>query len=564
MSRPTPLHPWVRADLADQLQAEAETIGLQELLPRWVERLERQVGQSRAAGHARFRAGAAGGADRWLDTLSPELLGALGDQVVGAWLRAGEASSWGAAHTAWLHKLERAVLAEAGARLDRWQACPTLTERYLLVSARALPASVRAALGVDPDAVLDTRALPPALAAELHDLPLRTARLLHGDNRDACRALLHEGSRLHAVLEDPPYDTGLRDLPYRDHWPDGAWRALMREHLGLVRELLLPEGVLAVHIDEHRSAELDRLLGEAFGTGKLGLAVWDKRNPKNDSLGLGTQHELIGFAVPDRAAFRRGPGLRRRKPHAAEMLAQAANLVAQAGGVNEAVRASFRAWVRVHPELSGGERAYQHLDEAGEVYRPVSMAWPKRDLPPEAFFVPLVHPVTGQPCPVPARGWRNAPATMAALLASGQILFGQDHTVQPTRKYLLRDMQWERLPSVLQHGGADDGLLSGLGLRFPHAKPVELLMTLIEAVAPSEQAVVADLFAGSGSAAHALLLLNRQTHAQRQIVLAEIDPQVVAKLLLPRLCALFPSAQDPVGLLDAVRVEVLGPPAEVP
>ena len=274
-------------------------------------------------------------------------------------------------------------------------------------------------------------------------------------------------------------------------------------------------------------------------------------------------HELIVWGTSSRGAMRARGGLRRPKRNARRMLDKAASLVAR-HGVDQA-RDAYRAWVKSQSDLTGGERAYCHIDAQGRVYRPVSMAWPNRKLPPEAYFRPLVHPVTGEACPVPARGWRNTPDTMERLMSEGRILFGEDHTTQPTRKYLLADMRDERLPSVLHHGGSDDKKLKQMSLRFPHAKPTALLHDLIYAAAPSTDAIVADFFAGSGSTAHAVAELNHQDGARREVWLAEASPRILQEQLLPRLRALLRAIRWDGGVpsgpaaFPCVLVEVLRP-----
>ena len=61
---------------------------------------------------------------------------------------------------------------------------------------------------------------------------------------------------------------------------------------------------------------------------------------------------------------------------------------------------------------SNGEKAYRFIDNDGKVYQSVSMAWPNKKQAPEEYFIPLLHPITKQTCPIPERGWRNPPKTM--------------------------------------------------------------------------------------------------------------------------------------------------------
>ncbi|HEX5776941.1 MAG TPA: DNA methyltransferase, partial [Caulobacteraceae bacterium] len=288
--------------------------------------------------------------------------------------------------------------------------------------------------------------------------------------------------------------------------------------------LLADDGVIVSHIDEHELAHLLLLMAEVFGEeNRLGVVVWDKRNPKGDARGLSYQHEHIVLWSKNIAKATGRNALRRTKRNAAEMLAKAAKLFAdhkRGAATLEQVNARFGAWLRDQP-FSGGELAYSRIDEAGEVYQAVSMAWPNKKAAPAEYFLPLSHPVTGQACPVPARGWRNPPDTMARLAAAGEIVFGPDHTTQPRRKYRLSDNLEENLPSILAYGGSDDALLSSLGIPFDHPKPLKVACELV-ALARDDGDIVLDFFAGSGTTGHAVMALNAADGKTRRYILIQL------------------------------------------
>lgn len=98
--------------------------------------------------------------------------------------------------------------------------------------------------------------------------------------------------------------------------------------------------------------------------------------------------------------------IQRPKKNANTILKKAAQLYAKVSEsyTLEDANADFAAWIRVQNDFSGGEKAYNKIDSNGEVYRPVSMAWPNKKKAPDDYFVPLIHPVTHKPCPVPERG----------------------------------------------------------------------------------------------------------------------------------------------------------------
>lgn len=377
--------------------------------------------------------------------------------------------------------------------------------------------------------------------------------VLVGDNLQILLALQKSyATSIKLVYIDPPYNTG-NDFIYKDTFAvdeelylqetrqadlngrlvsnpqtsgrfHSNWLSFMYPRIRVSRSLLRPDGIVAIHIDEHELENLVLMCKEIFGEENyLGTAVWDKGNPKGDATAIAYQHESIVFFANDVDEL---TALQRAKPNAKRMLEEAKLCVTRSGGKIAAAREPYAAWVRGATGLSGGELMYNRLDESGRVYRLVSMSWPSKKQAPEEYFRPLVHPVTKKPCPVPERGWRNPAATMDRLLSEGLIEFGADHTVQPQRRYFLEENMHENVPSVLKFAGSDDALLKSLGIPFDHPKPVAFSAQLIEWLTQPGD-VVLDYFAGSGTTGHATWLAGRESGA-RKFILVQIDSPLEA------------------------------------
>ena len=370
--------------------------------------------------------------------------------------------------------------------------------------------------------------------------------LIEGDNLEVLKLLQEDYSgKVKLIYIDPPYNTG-NDFVYSDRFLDYAlddrmqtgpgadgdatptrgrphadWLNMIYPRLKLARDLLRPDGLIVVHIDEHEAHSLRMVLQELFGEdNELGMGVWDKRNPKGDARGLAYQHESIAmFARDIDILFRQAP-LKRPKRNAQRMLAAAGEAVRSAGSM-AAAAAIYAEFVKGAAGLSGGEARYDRLSRDGRVYRLVSMAWPNKKRAPDAYFIPLVHPVTNRPCPVPGRGWRNPPETMADLLARNLIEFGPDETTQPQRRYFLDENRFEKVPSIIPFGGSDDALLEELGIPFEHPKPVALAADLIGWCSAQDD-IVLDFFAGSGTTGHAVMLQNARDQGRRRFILVQL------------------------------------------
>lgn len=192
----------------------------------------------------------------------------------------------------------------------------------------------------------------------------------------------------------------------------------------------------------------------------------------------------------------------------------------------ESINKEFQNWISKQ-DFSGGEKAYRYIDEKGDVFQPVSMAWPNKKKAPADYFRPLIHPVTKKECPLPPRGWRYPSTTMKKLLKADKIVFGDDHTTQPRQKYFLTENLFQNTPSIFSYGASDDELFEELGIRFDYPKPVEVAKYLLSSIHPNPK-IILDFMAGSGTTGHAVLELNREDEKARQFILCTNDENGIA------------------------------------
>jgi adenine-specific DNA-methyltransferase len=407
---------------------------------------------------------------------------------------------------------------------------------------------------------------------------------IEGDNLEVLKLLQKPyRKKVSMIYIDPPYNTG-QDFVYKDNFHGGLkryleltsqidsdgvkvsantetsgryhtdWLNMIYPRLKLARNLLANNGVICIHIDEHEVHHLKMILNEIFGEGNfIGEIAWDKGNPKGDSTKIAYQHESVVVFANNIESFKESRQLKKPKANAKKMLNKARQLFGKLGkkeipadlkSLNKkykleldlktfesectlaSVNKEFQQWIKEQKELSGGEAAYKYIDNKGEVYRPVSMAWPNKKQAPDNYFVPLIHPATGKECPVPDRGWRNPPDTMKRLLDNNLIIFGEDESKQPERKYLLKENMFENVPSILKFSGSDDALLKKLGISFDNPKPTEFAQKLISYFTKPNELVL-DFFAGSGTTGHACL--NFEKNESRRFILVQLPEPISGK-----------------------------------
>ena len=375
---------------------------------------------------------------------------------------------------------------------------------------------------------------------------------IEGDNLEVLK-LLQEAylGKVKMIYIDPPYNTG-HDFVYPDsfimdneEYNDGLgyydengnvnfsrenartagkyhsdWCSMMYSRL-----MLAEDGVILINMDENEITNLQNLCSEAFGASNdVGTIVWDKRNPKGDAKGISYQHEYILVYAKSKVALTEKCKIQRPKKNANAILKKAAQLYARVSDsyTLENANADFAAWIRAQNDFSGGEKAYDKIDSDGNVYRLVSMAWPNKKKAPDDYFVPLIHPLTHKPCPVPDRGWRNPSTTMKRMQEQGLILFGKDESTIPNSKYLLKDNLYENIPSILYYGGSDTDILSQMGIPFETPKVVSICIEHIQSFT-GDNDIVLDFFSGSATTAHAVMQLNAEERQNLELSLENLD-----------------------------------------
>lgn len=371
---------------------------------------------------------------------------------------------------------------------------------------------------------------------------------IEGDNLEVLK-LLQRGyhGKVKMIYIDPPYNTG-KDFVYKDTFnesinnykeqsnqagqsnPEASgryhsnWCSMIYPRLKLARELLTDDGIILINMDENEYVNLQNIMHEIFGEeNDLGTIVWDKRNPKGDSTGIAAQHEYILVYARQKDAIADKHVLQRPKKNAQAMINKAKEFFGKISltyTLDDANK-DFKAWIRTRTELSGGEKAYNNIDDQGRPYQPVSMAWPNKKKAPDDYFVPLVHPTTGKPCPVPPRGWRNPSSTMQDLLARDLVIFGSDETTQPRRKYLLEENMMENIPSLLYNGSSDTSMLEKMGVPFDTPKVTAVCAEHIQALSSGDD-IILDFFSGSVTTAHATMAANAADGNRRRYIQVQL------------------------------------------
>ncbi|MDP9067407.1 MAG: site-specific DNA-methyltransferase [Actinomycetota bacterium] len=399
--------------------------------------------------------------------------------------------------------------------------------------------------------------------------------IIEGDNLEVLKLMQKSYlGKIKMIYIDPPYNTG-NDFIYPDDYAESLktylqytgqvdaegtrfstntdrtgrfhsnWLRMMYPRLYLARNLLKEEGVLLVSIDDAELDNLRKLGSEVFGEENLVAAlVWEKGR-KNDAKLFSVGHEYMLVYAKSLEKLREVDTVwREEKPGAREIWEEYLRLRAAHGDSDEAVEKEIQRWFQSLPNSHPSKKwsRYRRIDEHGP-WRDRDISWPGGDGP----TYDVIHPITGQPCRVPERGWiYSSPAEMQRQIRLGLVVFRDDHTQPPFRKAHIRpirqELEGEPDESAAGHEEAELATqvrgsyfykqsqvavkyLRGLmGAKvFDNPKDHEEIAKLLDYIlGDSRGELILDFFAGSGTTGEAVLRLNKSRGSQHRFILVQL------------------------------------------
>lgn len=349
-----------------------------------------------------------------------------------------------------------------------------------------------------------------------------TNLFIEGDNYHALSVLNYTHARkIDLIYIDPPYNTGAKDWKYNNNYVDendayrhSKWLSMMNNRLRLAKNLLKKDGVLICTIDKNENATLLMLLIEIF-PGHDVTSVVIEHNPKGlPSRNFSYSHEYAHFVIP------KGLSLVGKNP---ETKVDTRNL-------RRAGRASYRS---ERPTMF-----YPIYVKDGKVVRIGSI--------PDKTFHPgkrAIFKDNGEieVYPIDDRGkerrWHFGLDSI------------EDHLERIEVKYSKEDCQLyvtavpARYKTVWTGGDLDAGkygttlVKNIIGVEFPFPKSLYATSKTLETILHSRKdAIVLDFFAGSGTTAHAVIMMNKKYQLNHQFIICTNNENGIAEqICYPRI-----------------------------
>ncbi len=368
------------------------------------------------------------------------------------------------------------------------------------------------------------------------------SRIIHGDNLEALKALLpHYEGRVKCIYIDPPYNTGNEGWIYNDNVSDpklkrwlgkvvgkesedlsrhDKWLCMMYPRLVLLHKLLAKDGVIVVSIDENEYASLKLIFDEIFAVSNLiGTVVWKNANDNNPT-NIVTEHEYILVYAKDKKLI--SPIWKSTDIEIKQKLIDLGDNLVEAFDNETKLQKAYSRWFKENKPYIWPFQDYKFIDQEGIYTGSRSVHNPGK----EGYRYDVLHPTTGKPCQQPMMGYRFPPETMQGLLNNKRIIFGDDENKIVEIKLYVKDYR-AKLSSLIEL----DGRMGTNSIKeifpeskrpFDYPKPYSLLEELLSFIT-SENDIILDSFAGSGTTAHAVLNLNKLDGGNRKFILVEME-----------------------------------------
>jgi adenine-specific DNA-methyltransferase len=385
--------------------------------------------------------------------------------------------------------------------------------------------------------------------------------LINSDNFHALQLLLYcyEG-KVDVIYIDPPYNSGARDWKYNNDYVDktdsfrhSKWLSMMKKRLTLAKRLLRRDGVLIVTIDENEVFHLGVLLEQIFDS-YLRHTVTVVINPKGTGkINFGRTEEHALFCVSNTGTPLINGNLLTDLATAQEEEEpeEDSNSPGDEDEIPFLNEQSIEDWDRPfppeeadqwelrHARRRGNESSYRH--QRWNQFYPIYIDEKERRVVEIGESIPLDEAPDfarkGKLLPIwpidkdgNHRCWRFVSNSMRRLLDEGRLVVGQQNP--KTKSWTLniwdpknknkkvKTVWWNSRHDAGTHGTTLLHHLLGKRNAFPFPKSLYAVRdALLTVVAQRPTAVVLDFFAGSGTTAHAVALINAQLGGARRAIL---------------------------------------------
>lgn len=401
--------------------------------------------------------------------------------------------------------------------------------------------------------------------------------LIHSENWQALNLLQDKfRERIKCIYIDPPYNTGGDGFLYKDSFRHSSWSSMIHDRLSLSHSFLAKNGVLFGSIDEKERAQFDCQLRNVFGSeNRVEELIWAQNSNKNKSPTYSTNHEYVEVFARNLEVVKAETAMfREPKPGFADVMDLLDSLGDQYPTITE-IQSAIAKLFEQHRQAFRDDLEEQDIEydknldpwkglynysraeyrdingryvEEGTAKQHAAKIWVWREDNPSMpqvkqdsqksefrdpahptfrFYTPN-HPITGNPCPHPKRGWawpferlEGQTSCFSDLHADHRIEWGdgQKQKIPQVKRYLHETETNVGKSVVLDYSDGEKDLtaITGKTRTFASPKPVNLIERFVQQTTARGDWIF-DFFGGSGTTGHAVIRSNEK----RRFLLTEM------------------------------------------
>lgn len=320
--------------------------------------------------------------------------------------------------------------------------------------------------------------------------------LIEGDNLHSLKLLekTHKG-KIDVIYIDPPYNTKNKEFIYDDcmigeddGYRHSKWLSFMNNRLELALSLLSDRGAIFISIDDNEQAELKLLCDSVFMESNFVTSFIRKTKSMtgDDGNGLNIQHEYLLVYAKDKSILK----------------------------------------------FKGEEKSFDNYSNPDNDPNGIwCAADPSAKSGGDSTYFPIRNPYTGkEDFPPRGRYWAFSKDTMEKYIESGRIKFKEKYP-KTQRGFIFKryaeTMEVKNMPvdsllfasNEFMNSVATSELKSILNTsKFNYPKPTTFISQIVRTVS-TNNSIVLDFFAGSGTTGHAVIQLNKEDGGHRKYIL---------------------------------------------
>lgn len=365
--------------------------------------------------------------------------------------------------------------------------------------------------------------------------------LLEGDNLHSLKLLekTHRG-KIDVIYIDPPYNTGGKDFIYDDSIVDkedgfrhSKWSSFMSKRLGLARKLLKDSGCILISIDDCEMAQLKLLCDEVFGEGNfVCMFVWHVSGNTSNSEKINNVQEYILCYAKRKSELIINDIVDPNTSTDSKVYKDVDNTVVKNGYKNPpsyiTLPVGFPCEVEneVFKKDKNIEQFLEEVNKIGYISRDLKLRY-SINYPLKMDDIVIRNYQVSNTCSI-FSGWSNNKKCQQFIDNGFQPLIEKDGSEisfylsqNGVLFYKKKKKNYSNILSILENMGTTQSnkfFLEGIGIEFSFPKPVELIKYLLS-LFTSDNSLILDFFAGSGTTGQAVMELNQEDEGNRHVIL---------------------------------------------